>query len=65
MQVLVMSDIHGNLAALEAVMDLAGSCPDIAGCILLGDLIDYGMHSSDFRDREDSLSDFVQYMGKP
>lgn len=47
MQVLVMSDIHGNLAALEAVMDLARSCPDIAGCILLGDLIDYGMHSNE------------------
>ena len=47
MQVLVMSDIHGNLAAIEAVMDLAGSFPDIAGCILLGDLIDYGMHSNE------------------
>ena len=47
MRVLVMSDIHGNLAALEAVLDLAGNWRDIAGCILLGDLIDYGMHSNE------------------
>ncbi len=47
MKVLVLSDIHGNLAALEAVMDLAENCRDIAGCILLGDLIDYGMHSNE------------------
>lgn len=55
MQVLVMSDIHGNLAAFQAVMDLAESWLDIAGCVLLGDLIDYGMHSNEIISMVDQL----------
>lgn len=47
MKVLIMSDIHGNQQALRAVLDAAAACPDIKGCILLGDLIDYGMHSNE------------------
>lgn len=46
MNVLIMSDIHGNLDALNKVLERVGKC-DIQGCILLGDLIDYGMHSNE------------------
>ena len=42
----VLSDIHGNLQALQAVIqDLQNF--DISGIILLGDLIDYGMQSNE------------------
>jgi predicted phosphodiesterase len=42
----ILSDIHGNLYALEAVIkDMADF--DIEGVILLGDLIDYGMQSNE------------------
>lgn len=46
MNVLIMSDIHGNLDALNKMLERAGKY-DIQGCILLGDLIDYGMHSNE------------------
>ena len=43
---LVLSDIHGNVSAFDAVMDdCAGE--NFAGVILLGDLIDYGMRSNE------------------
>ena len=42
----VLSDIHGNLYALRAVMaDM--ECLDTDGILLLGDLIDYGMQSNE------------------
>lgn len=43
MQLLILSDIHGNLTALEAVLQDAAerSKPDAAA--FLGDFIDYGM----------------------
>lgn len=43
---LILSDIHGNISALEAVLD---DCRDIdpAGLILLGDCVDYGMRSNE------------------
>lgn len=47
MKILILSDIHGNLAAFQSVMDKASRIPDIRACILLGDLIDYGMHSNE------------------
>lgn len=47
MKILVMSDIHGNKEALQAVIDKAVCHRDIEACILLGDLIDYGMHSNE------------------
>lgn len=52
-QYAVLSDIHGNLYALEAVMkDMAAF--RIENVLLLGDLIDYGMQSNEvvsyFRD---------------
>ncbi|MCX4272259.1 MAG: metallophosphoesterase family protein [Acetatifactor sp.] len=46
MKILIMADIHGNLEALERILAEADSC-HIQGCVLLGDLIDYGMHSNE------------------
>lgn len=46
MNVLIMSDIHGNLSALEKMLEKVKQY-DIQGCILLGDVIDYGMHSNE------------------
>ncbi len=40
MQILVLSDIHGNLAALEAVLDQAHGTYDELWC--LGDIVGYG-----------------------
>lgn len=42
----ILSDIHGNLYALNAVMDDLSNY-DIHRIILLGDLIDYGMQSNE------------------
>ena len=47
MKVLIMSDIHGNRAALQAVLDNTKKETNIQACILLGDMIDYGMHSNE------------------
>ena len=46
-KLVVLSDIHGNLSALRAVVEdfQARYTPD--GLILLGDLIDYGMRSNE------------------
>ena len=42
----ILSDIHGNLYALEKVVEDLKNHP-INGIILLGDLIDYGMQSNE------------------
>ena len=43
---LILSDIHGNVSAFDAVLaDCRGE--DFAGVILLGDCIDYGMRSNE------------------
>ena len=47
MKVLLLSDIHGNKAAFQAVLDQAAKFPSITACINLGDIIDYGMHSNE------------------
>ena len=52
---LVISDIHGNLSALEAVLQDCAS-DAFEGVILLGDLIDYGMRSNEVVSRLSSLS---------
>ncbi len=51
MQLLIISDIHGNLNALESVIkDVNGRfSPD--ELIILGDIIDYGMRSNEVIDR--------------
>ena len=43
---LILSDIHGNLSALESVLKHC-SQETFQGVILLGDLIDYGMRSNE------------------
>lgn len=49
MKVAILSDIHGNISALQNVFeDLKSSSVD--GLILLGDIIDYGQHSNEVID---------------
>jgi len=50
MNLLVISDIHGNCLALEAVLNKANKNYKIDKCILLGDIIDYGPHSNEVID---------------
>lgn len=47
MKTFIMSDLHGNLAAFRAVCDAIQNTSGVEACILLGDLIDYGMHSNE------------------
>lgn len=47
MRILIMSDIHGNEQALQAVLEYIYRNDDIEKIILLGDVIDYGMHSNE------------------
>lgn len=47
MRIMVMSDIHGNKTAFQAVLERSAKIGNIGACILLGDLIDYGMHSNE------------------
>lgn len=44
---LLLSDIHGNLGALTSVLSYVEKRYDIDACAVLGDLIDYGMHSNE------------------
>ena len=46
MNILILSDIHGNLNAFRAVKTAVRNYI-IDGCVLLGDVIDYGMHSNE------------------
>jgi len=39
MKTLILSDIHGNLPALEAILKAEG---DYDACVFLGDVVDYG-----------------------
>lgn len=47
MKILIMSDIHGNEQALKSVLDKVNAEYRIDACFLLGDLIDYGIHSNE------------------
>lgn len=47
MKTLIMSDLHGNLTAFRAVCDAIRNISGLETCILLGDLIDYGMYSNE------------------
>ena len=47
MKLLIISDVHGNQEALKSVITEVEKEMDIEGCILLGDVIDYGMHSNE------------------
>ena len=55
MKILIMSDIHGNELALNAVIEKAEMNYRIDACFLLGDHIDYGMHSNEVLQRIKSL----------
>ena len=55
MRVLILSDIHGNLSALQSVLTRA-EAQHIDACVLLGDLIDYGMHSNEVLQRLEHLT---------
>ena len=54
MKILIMADIHGNLEALEQILAEADR-HNVQGCVLLGDLIDYGMHSNEVIERLQKL----------
>lgn len=47
MKVLILSDIHGYLSVMEAVYGWFKKSNGITGIILLGDIIDYGMHTNE------------------
>lgn len=55
MKIVIMSDIHGNQAALEAVLSYLDKV-EFEQLILLGDLIDYGPHSNEVVKRINSLN---------
>lgn len=52
---LVLSDIHGNMEALTTVLEYAEKTYKIDACAILGDLIDYGMHSNEVIRRMEEL----------
>lgn len=45
-RILIMSDIHGNLSALNKIWETE-KIEEFEGIVLLGDLIDYGPHSNE------------------
>lgn len=47
MRLLILSDIHGNQSALQKVLEYVDGTLHIDACALLGDLVDYGMHSNE------------------
>jgi len=56
MQLLILSDIHGNLSALRAVLRDAERRFAPEALVLLGDNIDYGMRSNEVIEELKSLS---------
>jgi predicted phosphodiesterase len=60
MRILVLSDIHANYPALEAVLASAGTV-DATWC--LGDLVGYGPHPNECINRISSLSNLTCLLG--
>jgi diadenosine tetraphosphatase ApaH/serine/threonine PP2A family protein phosphatase len=60
MRILVISDIHANLTALDAVLEHAGTI-DAAWC--LGDLVGYGPDPNECIDRVRALPDLTCIIG--
>lgn len=60
MRILVISDIHANLTALETVLDLAG---DVDGVWCLGDLVGYGPDPNECITRLRKVHNFSCIMG--
>ena len=54
MVLLILSDLHGNISALRSVLSEVKKY-DIDSCLLLGDIIDYGMHSNEVIEDIESL----------
>lgn len=46
-ELLILSDIHGNMEALKRVLSFIGEHDPDGRLVLLGDLIDYGQHSNE------------------
>lgn len=46
MKLAIMSDLHGNLSAVESVLEYCRS-NDVSSIAILGDIIDYGPHSNE------------------
>lgn len=46
MKILLISDIHGNLSAMNACFETFNRL-GADGCVILGDIIDYGPHSNE------------------
>jgi len=61
MRILVISDIHGNLPALDAVLQEAGPV-DATWC--LGDLVGYGPNPNECIERVRSLPNLICVLGK-
>ncbi len=59
-RILVLSDIHANLPALEAVLNAAGECEAI-WC--LGDVVGYGPYPNECVERVHQLSNLVCLLG--
>ncbi len=55
MRVIILSDLHGNLSAVESVIRYIEGLPGSKSLLLLGDLVDYGMHSNEVIDKIRSL----------
>jgi predicted phosphodiesterase len=60
MKILVISDIHGNFPALEAVLANAGNC-DAVWC--LGDLVGYGPQPNECVERIRGLPNLICLLG--
>lgn len=60
MKYLILSDIHGNLPALESVIKKE---IDVQGYINLGDVVNYGPWSNECVDLLDSLTNTINILG--
>lgn len=60
MKILVVSDIHGNLAAIEEVLARE---KDWDQCVSLGDVVDYGPWSNECVDLLESLPNCIKLIG--
>lgn len=61
MRILVISDVHGNLPALEHLLNLEGKYADLV--ISLGDVVNYGPWSNECVDILDSLKSKILLFG--
>jgi predicted phosphodiesterase len=60
MRILIISDIHANLEALEAVIEAAG---EVDACWCLGDVVGYGPNPNECVELVQQLPELVYLMG--